>query len=292
MSISFGQWCKENHREKLLQAWDDENTISPFEINGWTKQKAIFRCYKNPEHKICIRLQNIVSGYVKDIYCKKCHSFAQWCIDNKREFFLKQWSDVDNSKSPWEVGKYCDAKKIFICPEDPKHRIKVSPTSIVSHDSKEFSCPVCKSLGTFIDKNYGHNYLEQHWDYEQNKISPYEIPAHSRKKAYFRCLDNAAHGSYLMETQSFSRGYRCQYCSGRNVVASESLGSTYPDVVKIWSSKNTKTPFEYSPKTGAKIWWKCAAGIHDDYQRTGNSSFRMEYRCPKCQENMTRSVIA
>lgn len=47
----------------------------------------------------------------------------------------------------------------------------------------------------------------------------------------------------------------------RTVPISESFGEKYPELVEQWEySKNNKTPYDYYPNSGSKVWWKCSKG--------------------------------
>lgn len=51
---------------------------------------------------------------------------------------------------------------------------------------------------------------------------------------------------------------------------------------KIWSDKNSVSPFVYSPKGRDKVWFKCPKGIHDDEKRMICNATKRGYKCREC----------
>jgi len=70
------------------------------------------------------------------------------------------------------------------------------------------------------------------------------------------------------------------------------LGTLHPEVLKIWSSKNKKSPYEYSPNSGKDVYWKCPDNKHEDYLRNIRDSNSCDFRCPYCQHSKGEEVIS
>ena len=63
----------------------------------------------------------------------------------------------------------------------------------------------------------------------------------------------------------------------------DSIGSKFPKINVLWSNKNIKTPFEYSPFSHETVYLKCENDIHEDYLRTLSDFSLHPFRlCPKC----------
>jgi hypothetical protein len=71
----------------------------------------------------------------------------------------------------------------------------------------------------------------------------------------------------------------------------DSLGTLYPQVLKIWSDKNKNSPYDYSPKSEKEIYWKCPDNKHEDYKRSINSSNPLNFRCPDCIRERKESFL-
>lgn len=56
----------------------------------------------------------------------------------------------------------------------------------------------------------------------------------------------------------------------------------YPEIVPRWFDKNLKSPYDYTPHSGQKIWLKCPNGKHPDYEQKISNAVMYEFRCKKC----------
>lgn len=145
------------------------------------------------------------------------------------------------------------------------------------------------SFAEYCIKNIDKHFLEKYWNYEKNKINPWEITyTCSKPKVWIKCQLKDYHESYNVSCGNFIiSNSRCPYCSNRhgNVHPLDSLGALLEEkeLLDIWSDKNKKSPYEYAPMSNQYAWWKCYEGRHDDYKRKINDSNTYNFRCPKCQ---------
>ena len=144
---------------------------------------------------------------------------------------------------------------------------------------KNIKCKKCNSFAQYIIDIYGEEYLNKVWG--NNEYSPWDVSKQSNKQFKFNCLNNPKH-TYPKTLYHFSNGSRCPYCCNQKITKEKSLGSIYPDVIDIWSDKNIKTYYEYSPNSSSKVFWKCKNGIHEDYKRSISASKKSNFICPKC----------
>jgi hypothetical protein len=65
----------------------------------------------------------------------------------------------------------------------------------------------------------------------------------------------------------------------------DSLGQLLENnnLLNIWSYENKKSPYEYTPMSHKKVYWKCPEGKHEDYPRSILDSNYCDFRCPICQ---------
>ena len=141
----------------------------------------------------------------------------------------------------------------------------------------------------------GHSLAEKrpdllpYWS-PRNTCSPWEVyPQSNKPKRLWIC---PIHGEYEQTCANKYMGKRCKKCSydeqaRKQSVASyeKSLGYLYPDLVKEWSDKNDRSPFEVYPNSHKKYWWKCKEG-HEDYL----SSCSNIIRCRGCKECKNRKI--
>ena len=91
--------------------------------------------------------------------------------------------------------------------------------------------------------------------HKDNKKTAYEVFPFSRTKYMWLCPKGHTWQSSI---SNVSRNKSCPICSNHLLIRENSFGTLYPDLAKEWSTKNELTPFDYSPKSGKKVWWVCS----------------------------------
>jgi len=255
-------------------------------------------------------------------YCNKCNmkltrgkikifnanrdaiDFQQWCYDNlskkEAENILLRWNYKLNKCSPNEVPYNSKGKNQkgywFKCLKHPEHHseLKSMASFTVGHKGS-LDCNQCNSFAQWGIDNLEEDFLEKYWDYEKNIISPWDISyGNCSNKIWIFCQDNikkSYHNSYDTFPNGFTVGKLCPYCSGKKVHKFDSLGWIYPQIFKIWSDRNTKSPYEFLPWSVTKVWWKCPECKHEDYFRKICSSMTSEFRCSSCTQERDESFL-
>ena len=303
-SISFEEWCINNHREDILNRWDyDKNHCTPKDVSYGSSELHWFKCDKHEYHHSEL---NMISGIVYGNYhkgflrCRQCNSIAQYIIDNYGDL-NKVWSDKNGDLDPWSVSIGSDKKVWLKCTKTDYHD---DYNTISASFTTGHGCPYCSgrkthpkdSLGQFIIDNFGEEFLWKIWS-DKNDKTPFEFAPYSSKKVWFKCQKKDYHDSYLITCAQFTNGTRCPYCSGRKAHPKDSLGqyiiNNYGEefLWKIWSDKNDKTPFEFTPRSNKKVWMECPDKKHESFKRSCFLSTLAEYRCPKCSKNRRKSYI-
>ena len=208
------------------------------------------------------------------------YTFEQWCKDNKREDILDRWDNELNNCLPSEIMYMSNNKYYFKCPKG----IHESQTFTICdlHKSKYplMKCKKCNSFAQHIISDFGEEYFRNIWN-SNNTLDPWNIPFKSNKEVLFNCTNSPSH-TYSMSLYKYSSGVGCPYCSHHRINKDNSLGKAYPQVLHIWSNKNDKTPYEFAPVSGQKVWWKCEKNIHKDYYRKISISHKQNFVCPEC----------
>lgn len=224
---------------------------------------------------------------MKNIIIKE--SFYDWCINNNRKELLDLWDYSLNLKKPEEVGSHSNLKYYFKCPRGIHESEQKLIYSLISQ--KHYRCSKCESIGQYIVDNYGEDYLLSKWS-DKNTKSPYSISHGSTKKIWIKCNTKDYHPDYLQTVSSFAKGCKCPYCTSKKILPQDSLGSRYPSILSIWSTKNTITPYEVSPSSEQSVYWKCENNKHNDYKRKISNSLMYSFKCPSCaRENRKTNLI-
>ena len=244
--------------------------------------------------------------YLKDdgkYYCNKCakklygkenelksrikngKSFEHWCLDNNRQDILYRWDYKLNELKPSEITFRSSREYYFKCPKGIHESELKIVTNFVRGIEGVLDCKQCNSFAQWGIDNLGEDFLDKYWDWEKNKnINPWIISKNSGKHIYIKCQEKDYHGSYNIQCYEFAIGIRCSYCVNKKVHPLDSLGTLHPQVLKIWSNKNKKSPYEYSPMSHQEVYWKCPEGKHEDYPRIINVANNGNFRCPECNE--------
>ena len=156
-------------------------------------------------------------------------------------------------------------------------------------------CSKCHSLAQWGIDTFGNDFLEKYWDYEKNVINPYDLSSSNHTKyIWIKCQNTNYHGSYKTKAVDLTRTsgiITCPYCYNTRVHKLDSLGHLYPDIIHLWSDKNTKSPYEYKPKSGQKAWFKCGCGKHSDTYRTICNAHHNDFECPDCVKERNESKL-
>lgn len=242
-----------------------------------------------------------------EIYCLKCVrklyggensrkarlkngiSFYEWCISNNKQDILDRWDYELNKCSPSEISfssiGFNKQGYYFKCPRGIHNSELQNITRLTSGQNYTIKCHQCNSFAQWGIDNVCSDFLEKYWDYEKNIVNPFEIEHGNRQKVFIKCQEKNYHESYRIKCVHFTNGSRCPCCkcNGGKIHILDSLGTLYPQVLKIWSDKNEKSPYDYSPNSGEKVWWKCPNGKYEDYLRNIDCSNFSDFRCPDCQ---------
>lgn len=287
---SFGQWCLDNNHLNWLDLWDYKlNTINPFEIEKCSNQRIYFKCENNCHESRLVKISKINTKN-KIPKCKKCNSFGVWCVENNKLNILNRWDYKLNNISPFDVSRSSDYKAYFKCERNLHESEAVVLYSILSKNT--IKCSKCNSIAQYLIDTYGFDALEKYWDYEKNTISPWKINKGSSKDIWIKCQKVNYHESYKTFANTFTKGINfCPYCNNQKIHYLDSLGYIYPIVISLWSDKNEKSPYKYSPMSSQKLWWKCPEGKHEDYLRSIYGSQKCNFRCPECTRERNESIL-
>lgn len=210
-------------------------------------------------------------------------SFVKWCIDNKYNSVLNLWDYKLNLTNPKDVS-YASNKSFYFKCTNKAHKSELKKIGNITKNGKlNLNCVQCNSFAQWGIDNLGKDFLKNYWDYNKNNIDPFLIPHSWNKKVWIKCQEKDYHDNYEMACCNFITGKRCPYCSNKKIHKLDSLGYLFPEAINIWSDKNLKSPYEYSPSSGQKVWWKCECDKHEEYYRSINNTNYLNFSCPKCK---------
>ena len=128
--------------------------------------------------------------------------------------------------------------------------------------------------------------LCKEWHPRLNQNPPEFYMPRSMDKVWWLCSDGHEWEA-VIDSRTSGRG--CPYCVGYVASPERNFALMYPDLVEEWhTTKNTKTPDQYTPKSNFKVWWKCQKGhewkatLYSRSQGTG---------CPKCSNQQSKNEL-
>lgn len=208
-------------------------------------------------------------------------SFYDWCVDNNRMDLNDRFDEDKNQCTSREVGYKSNLKFWFKCPRQLHESEQYHMSFVTKNPDRKLVCRKCNSVAQVIIDKFGEKYLWSHW-HNDNILSPWEISSGSTSIYVKIQCENKEYHIYDQVASSFSKGIGCPYCINRKVHPNDSLAAIYPEVIDKWSENNNKTPYEYSPHSDEKVWFKCGSQKHTDYIQKISNAVRYEFRCPDC----------
>lgn len=162
---------------------------------------------------------------------------------------------------------------------------KISSCGCVRNDRiRKYISEVASNNNSIFDYIKENN-LENIVDWDKNKLYGLNLKCITKKskiKIWVRCKNCSDHPSYDVTCKNFSNGSGCPYCNGTKVCRATSVGELYPEIFKIWSDKNKKTPYEYtSGSSKFKVIFKCC-DCGEEYSKRLCDSINSYFKCPKC----------
>lgn len=284
---SFYQWCIENNKQELIDAWDfDLNNVDIHYVPHASGKKYYFKIIDSlPD--ILYPLADITGKRQLSPIKKFYNSFGYYLINTFGDNAIDKYWSKKNIKSPWEYDRHSGQKVWFICQEKEYHD---DYFMTIDHFVSGNRCPWCTGkkihpLDSFAQYNInilGNDFLDKYWC-DDNVVDPWAIrPFANDVVIKMQCQEKIYH-QYRITAANFSLGHRCSFCGNNIVHPLDSLGTLFPKILDIWSDKNVKTPYEYHPNSHEFIWLKCSNGVHEDYQRRiCDYTYHGFINCSKC----------
>lgn len=220
--------------------------------------------------------------------CKRFKSFLDWCIENNQKHLIDAWDYDLNSKTP-DIISYCTEEYYYFkCPENKHQSSKWKIMSLTREGKKKTVCKYCNSFAQHAIDKFGTDVLDKYWDYDKNKISPWDISHSSKTKIWIKCTKTDYHGSYDIMPISFLKGIGCPYCHGNRVHQKDSLAAYYINLYgedfleKYWDyNENTLDPWKVTVSTNkGYIYLKCEK--HGTYKMSPSNFKKHGLPCPIC----------
>ena len=124
--------------------------------------------------------------------------------------------------------------------------------------------------------------LAKEWHPTKNgTLTPYDVACCSMKKVWWKCPKGDDHEWQSTVAKRYN-GRGCPICANYKVVKSNCLATLHPEIAEEWHpTKNGNiTPYDVTPESHMKVWWKCSEGEDHEWQTEVRS--RKRSGCPIC----------
>ena len=176
---------------------------------------------------------------------------------------MDEWHPTKNKDiNPSTLSTGSGKRIYFICKNKHEYSKSIRHRFLKKADGSYPGCPYCNDRKIHISKSLLELYpkIAKEWHPTKNKKrTPADIsPGNTVKKFWWLCMKGH---SYQMKV--FQRtGVKYTHKNKQGCSICNSFGSLYPEEAKEFhpTLNGDKTPFDFKPKSGYKVWWLCKKG--------------------------------
>ena len=260
--------CLASTHPKLAKEWHPtrNGNLTPESVVSGSHRKVWWKCSKGHDHE----WQSNISNRSKGVGCPICSrklAVLSNCLATTHPVIAKDWSYERNGEvTPNDILVGSNKKFWWKCNKAEDHVYKTSPNNRLAGKN----CPMCAGRQVVESNSLITKYPEiaREWHPTKNlNLTPNKVSSGSQKKVWWKCDKGPDHvWNTTVANRVLGRG--CPICSGQKVANSTSLGNLYPKIASEWHpTKNQDlTPYDVTPGSGKKIWWKCEKGEDHEWK--------------------------
>ncbi len=178
-------------------------------------------------------------------------------VTAKAPELIKEWNFEKNAPLIPEMFLPGSGRKAWwICDKGHEWRAEVRIRV------KGFGCPYCAGQRALPENNLAVKFPEiaEEWHPKKNgNLTPFVVTPKSHKIVWWFCKNGH---EWRATPHHRANGTGCPYCAGKRVGEDNNLAVKCPDLAKQWhpSKNGDLTPFDVTPGSNRKVWWRCEAG--------------------------------
>ena len=164
--------------------------------------------------------------------------------------------------------------------------------AVIAARTRAVGCPYCANRKACEDNCLANNDplgISEEWHPTKNGIlTPFDVLPKSNKKVWWKCKYKGHEWQTIIRDRSYCTG--CPYCTNQKVCVDNCLANNDPLGIKEeWhpTKNGVLTPFDVTPMSGQKVWWKCKLGHEWQtiiYHRSNG------HGCPYCAGNKASGI--
>lgn len=244
----------------LQGLWSDKNKLSISNYSYGSNEIVLWKCdVCHGEYRM-----RISEKAIKKFGCPYCNNrkLLKGFNDLSTQYpqLAAEWS-AKNDSSPSDHLPCSKAEVYWECLKHHTYK-----ATILSRTTKHKGCPFCHNirlLKGFNDLETCDPTLSEEFDIQRNGVLPSDIIYGGTKLYWWKCKNGH---SYQETIHTKKRGYGCPICSNHRLLRGYNDLETIDPVLASEfdiSKNNGKTPADFFPKSGKKVWWKCSKCGHE-----------------------------
>ena len=183
-----------------------------------------------------------------------------------------EWHHSKNGElTPYDVCAGSGISVWWKCNKGDDHQWKTT----VGHRNTGSGCPICSGRKAAKSTSLAilNTHLAKEWHPTRNgNLSPYDVRPNSGKKVWWKCPKGEDH-EWKTTVAHRNNGKGCPICSGHKVAKSTSLATLNTHLANEWhpTRNGNLSPYDVSPGSGRKVWWKCTKGEDHEWEAMVNN---------------------
>lgn len=262
--------------------------LTPDKVSEGSGKAVWWKCSRNPKHEWQAKVQYRKS-LLGDGSCPYCSGRAighENSFGTKFPLLAKQWHPTKNDElTPFNVSPNSKTRVWWICEKNKSHEWQAQVKTRIETSGE---CPICKrqdlpKLPMLSDYD---SELTKEWHPTKNiGKSPYKVSAGSETKVWWLCKNDSSHEWEASISNRARKGKGCPFCA-RKKAGNRNIALLFPKLAEEWHpSKNKLTPYDVTPGSKQRIWWRCLVDSKHEWQAYVFSRTKGEGNCPHCAKS-------
>ena len=262
---------------ELIELYSENNPEALSDIKADWQQKYIWVCAKHGEFSATIgsMIRSIRTDNNGCPYCHGTKVIQEESFGALHPDLVVEWSPR-NKNSPFEITETTKKEVEWVCSKGHTWM------AIVGTRSAGYGyCRDCFPFGKAI-KSFAEVHQDLRKYYSDKNSTPFD--AHSQREhthAFWTCDKEHEFDDTFFAIDS--RGFRCPFCSGREIISNfNDFMTLYPEYARDYDEVRNALPAnKISPKNSdMEIFWRCRKG--HSFQRSVRTHIISRGICPVC----------
>lgn len=291
--VKFGKEYKsfaEAHPEVVVEWHPTKNgDLTPDKVPEGSGIVVWWKCSRNPEHEWEAKVQyrkSLLGGGSCPICGGRTISY-ETSFAGKHSALAEQWHPTKNGElKPTDFFPNSRERVWWVCRKDPSHEWQAQIKTRIETSGE---CPFCKRQNSkqmpMLSEYDGE--LAKEWHPTRNgSLTPDQVRAGAEIKVWWLCKNDKSHEWDATVSNRARKGRGCPFCAGMKASKDRNIAVLYPQLAAEWhSTKNKLSPYEVTPGSKRKVWWRCLVNPEHAWEAYVFSRTKGEGNCPHCAQS-------